>query len=102
MRSAPWGSGRRWRCELAADTPSDVADEALLPDPMGLRVLDKVVGEFCIMSLELSGSIRTYDPASNSFGSYNANGTTRTFFKPTSPTYFDRQPGIPPTILGGH
>ena len=52
--------------------------------------------------IDPNGTIRTYDPASNTFGSYNANGTTKTFFKPTSPTYFDRQPGVSPTILGGH
>lgn len=39
------------------------------------------------------GTIRVFDPASNTFGSFNANGTTKTFFKPNSPTYFDRQPG---------
>jgi hypothetical protein len=41
------------------------------------------------------GTIRMYDRASNTFGSYTAGGRTRTFFKPTSPTYWDRQPGTP-------
>jgi hypothetical protein len=40
-----------------------------------------------------SGIIRIYDPKTNTFGAYNPNGTTRTFFKPTSPSYWDRQPG---------
>jgi len=29
-----------------------------------------------------TGVIRIYDPATNTFGAYNATGTTRTFFKP--------------------
>jgi hypothetical protein len=45
------------------------------------------------------GSIRVYDPATNEFGSYNANGTTRTYFQPSSATYFARQPGIEPIIV---
>src|SRR5439155_20762500 len=28
------------------------------------------------------GVIRVYEPSTNTFGSYNADGTTRTFFKP--------------------
>jgi hypothetical protein len=43
--------------------------------------------------IDADGVIRTYDPVANTFGSFNANGTTRTFFKPSSPTYFQRQPG---------
>ncbi|MGC3995183.1 MAG: RHS repeat-associated core domain-containing protein [Propionicimonas sp.] len=39
------------------------------------------------------GTIRIYDPASNTFGSFSASGQTKTFFKPTSATYWDRQPG---------
>ncbi|HEY3901826.1 MAG TPA: hypothetical protein VGM54_24650 [Chthoniobacter sp.] len=40
------------------------------------------------------GSLRIYDPATGAFGAYNANGTTRTYFKPDSPNYFARQPGV--------
>ena len=42
---------------------------------------------------DADASLRIYDPATGAFGAYNANGTTRTFFKPGSPEYFDRQPG---------
>jgi RHS repeat-associated protein len=45
--------------------------------------------------IDAEGIIRVYDPRTNTFGAYNPSGTTRTFFKPTSPTYFDRQPGDP-------
>jgi len=38
------------------------------------------------------GTIRVYDQKSNSFGSYNPDGTTRTFFKPKEGSkYWDRQ-----------
>lgn len=39
------------------------------------------------------GTIRVFDPKTGAFGAYNSDGTTKTFFKPNSPTYFDRQPG---------
>jgi hypothetical protein len=39
------------------------------------------------------GTIRAYDPASNTFGSFTAEGKTRTFFKPTSTGYWARQDG---------
>ena len=40
------------------------------------------------------GNIRIYDPQTNTFGSFTRDGTTRTFFKPTSPTYWARQRGV--------
>jgi len=46
--------------------------------------------------IDSSGTIRVYDPKTNTFGSYNPDGTTKTFFKPDSPTYFHRQPGDVP------
>jgi len=39
------------------------------------------------------GSLRVYDRATDTFGAYNGDGTTKTFFKPGSPSYFERQPG---------
>jgi len=43
--------------------------------------------------VDAKGIIRVYDPATNTFGSYNPSGTTRTFFKPSGSTYWDRQLG---------
>lgn len=40
------------------------------------------------------GAVRIYDPSTNTFGSYTPAGKTRTYFKPTSPTYWSRQPGV--------
>jgi RHS repeat-associated protein len=45
--------------------------------------------------IDSEGVIRVYDPNTGTFGSYNANGTTRTFFKPSSPNYWSRRaPGF--------
>ena len=45
--------------------------------------------------VDSSGVLRVFDPRSGAFAAYNRNGTTKTFFKPGSPGYFDRQPGRP-------
>jgi pyocin large subunit-like protein len=42
-----------------------------------------------------SGVLRVFDPQSDAFGAYNRDGTTKTFFKPGSRGYFERQPGQP-------
>lgn len=47
------------------------------------------------MKRDERGVLRIFDPASGSFGAYSRDGKTRTFFKPKSPDYFDRQPGTP-------
>lgn len=51
--------------------------------------------------IDADGIIRVFDPKTNTFGSFNPDGTTRTFFKPSSPTYWDRQPGVAPRAPGG-
>ncbi len=40
-----------------------------------------------------NGVIRVYDKKTNSFGSYNPDSTTKTYFKPKSRNYFNNQPG---------
>jgi hypothetical protein len=43
------------------------------------------------------GTVRVYDPASNTFGSFNPNGTAKTFFKPTEgKAYWEKQHGSAP------
>jgi len=50
------------------------------------------------------GVIRVYDPETNTFGAFNPDGTTRTFFKPsplhhkypTNLDYWHAQPGTAP------
>jgi hypothetical protein len=41
------------------------------------------------------GVIRVFNPKTRAFGAYNRDGTTKTFFKPDSRDYFERQPGRP-------
>jgi hypothetical protein len=81
--------------DFAAKTAEEYAQKAsqFLQDAQRRGLATKVDAE---------GIIRVYDPKTNTFGAYNPNGTTRTFFKPTSPTYWDRQPDLPPRLLGGH
>ena len=40
-------------------------------------------------------SLRVYDPKTRAFAAYNRDGTTKTYFRPNSPTYWPRQPGRP-------
>ncbi|CAB4243599.1 conserved protein of unknown function [Methylacidimicrobium sp. AP8] len=52
--------------------------------------------------IDSEGVIRIYEPATNTFGAYNADGATKAFFKPsTGRRYFDRQPGNSSNLLGG-
>lgn len=44
---------------------------------------------------DADGSLRVFDPATGAFAAYNRDGTTKTYFKPGSPGYFDHQPGTP-------
>ena len=43
--------------------------------------------------IDSAGVIRVFDAQTRTFGAFNPDGTTRTFYKTTSPTYFNRQPG---------
>lgn len=45
------------------------------------------------IKIDSDGIIRVYDAYSNTFGAYNPDGTSRTFFKPKSKNYFNNQPG---------
>lgn len=44
--------------------------------------------------VDQNGVIRIYDPLTNTFGAYNADGTTRSFFRPSSSNYWANQPGV--------
>jgi RHS repeat-associated protein len=51
--------------------------------------------------VDADGVVRVYDPATNTFGAYNPNGTTRTFYKPRRGIdYWNDQPGSAPWIPG--
>jgi hypothetical protein len=40
-------------------------------------------------------TLRVWEPKTRAFAAYNANGTTKTFFRPNSDSYWSRQPGKP-------
>jgi hypothetical protein len=42
---------------------------------------------------ESDGTLRVWEPSLRVFAAYNRDGTTKTFFRPTSPGYWSRQPG---------
>lgn len=42
---------------------------------------------------DADGTLRVYDPATRAFAAYNRDGRTKTYFRPDSPTYWQRQPG---------
>lgn len=42
---------------------------------------------------DTDGTLRVFDPQTHAFAAYNAGGKTKTFFKPESPGYWQRQPG---------
>ena len=45
------------------------------------------------MKVDEDGVLRIYDPKTRAFAAYNRDGTTKTYFKPQSRDYFERQPG---------
>ena len=57
------------------------------------QFLQRARAEGLPAKVDPAGTLRVYDPASGAFAAYNRDGTTKTFFKPGSPGYFDRQPG---------
>jgi hypothetical protein len=59
------------------------------------QFLQRAKAEGLPAKVDPTGTLRVYDPANGAFAAYNRDGTTKTFFKPGSPSYFDRQPGRP-------
>jgi len=60
---------------------------------MSWQFLQRAKAEGLPAKVDEDGVLRVFDPQSGTFASYNRNGTTKTFFKPGSNGYFDRQPG---------
>ena len=48
-----------------------------------------------LAKVDETGVQRVFDPKTGAFAAYNRDGTTKTFFKPGSRDYFERQPGRP-------
>jgi len=71
--------------DFGATSPEDYANKAN-------EFLTRAQNENLPMVEGGDGVIRAYDPETNAFGSYNPDGTTKTFFKPPEGAeYFQRQ-----------
>ena len=55
--------------------------------------LQRAKAEGLPAKVDETGVLRVFDPQSGTFAAYNRDGTTKTFFKPGSRDYFERQPG---------
>lgn len=74
--------------DFNARDPDDYARQAW-------ELLQRARAEGLPTKVDQDGVIRIFDPKVRAFGAYNRNGTTKTFFKPGSRDYFERQPGRP-------
>ncbi len=72
--------------DFKAKNPDDYAR-------MAWEFLQRAKAEGLPMKIDSDGVLRVFDPKSRAFAAYNRDGTTKTFFKPNSRDYFDRQPG---------
>ncbi|MEI9894420.1 MAG: hypothetical protein WDN28_11195 [Chthoniobacter sp.] len=84
----------RHGADFHARDPDDYAAQAA-------AFLQRAKAEGLPAKRDRDGSLRIYDRATDTFGAYNADGTAKTFFKPGSDSYFDRQPGEPVDLRTG-
>lgn len=70
--------------DFNAQSPEDYADQAN-------QFYQRAQAEKLPTLETTDGWIKTYDPQTNTWGIYNPEGKTESFYKPTSPTYFERQ-----------
>jgi hypothetical protein len=74
--------------DFGAKSPDDYAAQAW-------RFRERAMAERLPMKLDTDGTVRVFDPKTRAFASFNRNGTTKTYFRPDSPGYWQRQPGKP-------
>jgi hypothetical protein len=60
---------------------------------MSWEFLERAKAEGLPAKADDDGVLRVFDAKTGSFAAYNRSGSTRTFFKPHSRDYFERQPG---------
>ena len=60
---------------------------------MASQFLQRAKTEGLPAKVDSGGVLRIFDARSDTFGAYNPDGTAKTFFKPGSRGYFERQPG---------
>lgn len=78
----------RHGADFGAKSPDDYAAQAW-------RFRERAVAERLPLKLDTDGTVRIFDPKSRAFASFNRNGTTKTYFRPDNPSYWQRQPGKP-------
>ena len=69
---------------------------------MSWEFLQRAKSEGLPAKVDEEGVLRVFDIKSGTFASYNRNGTTKTFFKPGSYGYFERQPGRSVNLKNWH
>ena len=57
------------------------------------RFRERASAERLPMKLDTDGTVRVFDPKTRAFASFNRDGTTKTYFRPDNPSYWQRQPG---------
>ena len=73
--------------DFASRSPDDYAAQAW-------RFLQRACAENLPMKLDdTDDTLRVFDPKTRAFAAYNGAGRAKTFFKPESATYWQRQPG---------
>ncbi len=72
--------------DFAAKSQDDYAAQAW-------RFRERAVAEKLPMKLDTDGTVRVFDPKSRAFAAFNRDGTTKTYFRPDNPSYWQRQPG---------
>lgn len=55
--------------------------------------LRRAIAEKLPAKYDPEGTLRIWDPKTRAFAAYGLDGRTKTYFKPESPSYFQRQPG---------
>jgi pyocin large subunit-like protein len=74
--------------DFRATSPEDYAAQAW-------RFLQDAKAAGWPAKLDAEGTLRVWDPRTRAFAAYTRQGMTKTYFKPGSHDYFERQPGRP-------
>lgn len=75
--------------DFSSTSPDDYAAQAWL-------FLQRARAENLPMKLDdTDGTLRAFDPKTRAFAAYNSSGRTKTYFRPESSSYWQRQPGRP-------
>jgi len=72
--------------DFAATSQDDYAAQAW-------RFRERAVAERLPMKLDTDGTVRVFDPKTHAFAAFNRDGTTKTYFRPDSASYWQREPG---------